>query len=163
MITIMGPGGRSDSESMSIDRLHLAAIYLLRHVRGQEDAAGVSTARLSALRTLADHGPLPVRELAEWERVRSPTMVQVVNDLERRGQVTKQADTADARVKLVSVTPAGIRVLRKEGDRVRRAISKALAVLTPEETVSVGECAEVLYQTLHSPPPERSDDSARAG
>jgi DNA-binding MarR family transcriptional regulator len=152
----------SEDESTSIDRLHLVAVYLLRHVRGQEDAAGVSTARLSALRTLADHGPLSVRELAEWERVRSPTMVQVVNDLERRRQVTKQAGQADARVKLVSITPAGMNVLLREAHRVRLAISEALAGLTPQETASVGKCVETLYRTLHRPP-ARVDGSARAG
>ena len=73
------------SNSELADRLHSAAIHLLRGVRREDAAAGLPPAQLSALSVVVFGGPLTVGALAEAEQVRSPTMTRIVTALQTRG------------------------------------------------------------------------------
>ena len=63
------------------DRLHSAAIHLLRRVRKQDEASGVGPAQLSALSVLVFAGPKTFGELAAAEQVKPPTMSRIVAGL----------------------------------------------------------------------------------
>jgi len=65
------------------DRLHSAAIHLLRRVRKQDEASGIGPAQLSALSVLVFAGPKTLGELAAAEQVKPPTMSRIVTGLER--------------------------------------------------------------------------------
>ena len=56
------------------DRLHSAAIHVLRRVRKQDAASGEGPARLSALSVLVFGGPMTLGQLAVAEQVKPPTM-----------------------------------------------------------------------------------------
>ncbi len=60
------------------DRLHSAAIHLLRRVRKQDAATGEGPARLSALSVLVFGGPMTLGQLAAAEQVKPPTMSRIV-------------------------------------------------------------------------------------
>ena len=64
---------------MVADRLHSAAIHLLRRVRQQDVATGEGPARLSALSVLVFGGPKTLGELAAAEQVKPPTMSRIVS------------------------------------------------------------------------------------
>ncbi|MGE0795788.1 MAG: MarR family winged helix-turn-helix transcriptional regulator [Acidimicrobiia bacterium] len=100
------------------DRLHSAALHLVRAVRTVDRAMGLSPARASALSVLVFGGPRTVGELAEAEGVRSPTMTALVSGLEADGFVRRVADRGDGRRVLVRATAKGSRVLRR--GRARR-------------------------------------------
>src|SRR5207253_1577300 len=80
------------------DRLHSAAIHLLRLVRREDTASGLTPARLSALSVLVFGGPRTVGELAAAEQVRSPTMSRLVAGMESDGLVERRPSTDDRRV-----------------------------------------------------------------
>ena len=65
------------------DRLHSAAIHLLRRFRKQDVATGEGPARLSALSVLVFGGPKTLGELAAAEQVKPPTMSRMVAGLAR--------------------------------------------------------------------------------
>src|SRR5258706_16333919 len=67
------------------DRLHSAAIHLLRRLRVEDKAMGLSGPRTSALSVIVIRGPVTMSALAEAEQVRRPTMTRLVDGLERRG------------------------------------------------------------------------------
>src|SRR5260221_13290974 len=69
------------------DRLHSAAIHLLRRLRVEDKAIGLSGPRTSALSVIVFRGPVTMSALAEAEQVRPPTMTRLVDGLERRGPV----------------------------------------------------------------------------
>jgi DNA-binding transcriptional ArsR family regulator len=69
------------------DRLHSAAIHLLRGLRKRDRESGIGPAQLSALSVLAFGGPRSLAELADAEQVRPPTMSRIVAALERAGLV----------------------------------------------------------------------------
>jgi DNA-binding MarR family transcriptional regulator len=102
------------------DLLHSAAIHLLRKVRAQDRGAGIGPAQLSALSVLVFGGPRSLKELAEAEQVRPPTMSRIVVGLERARLVRRKA-TDDKRRMLLEVTARGARILH-EGRRRRVAM-----------------------------------------
>ena len=89
------------------ERLHSAAIHLLRRLRAEDDASGLTAPRLSALSVLVFGGPRTVGELARAEQVRAPTISRLVAGLERDGLVRRERDPDDARVQRIRATRAG--------------------------------------------------------
>src|SRR4030095_3187123 len=81
--------------STAADRFHSAAIHALRYARREDEASGLSPARLSALSVLVFAGSKTIGELAAAEQVRPPTMSTIVDGLERDGLVKRAADRAD--------------------------------------------------------------------
>src|SRR5438034_1077083 len=72
------------------DRLHSAAIHLLRRLRVRDRESGVGPAQLSALSVLVLRGgPRSLGELAGVEQVRRPTMGRIVAGLVRGGLVRR--------------------------------------------------------------------------
>src|SRR3954467_2258933 len=77
------------------DRLHSAAIHLLRRLRRADTASGLPAPRLSALSVLVFGGPLTVSELAAAEQVRPPTMTRIIGALEAAGLAEREGDPKD--------------------------------------------------------------------
>ncbi len=105
------------------DRLHSAAIRLLRTLRRSDAATGVSAPRLSALSVVVFGGPISLRALAAAEQVRPPTMTRLVQALERGGLVRRRPDPEDGRGVLIEATRRGRTVLQQ--GRLRRVASLA--------------------------------------
>lgn len=126
------------------DRLHSAAIHLLRRLRTEDDAAGLSAPRLSALSVVVFGGPITLGDLAAAEQVRPPTITRLVRDLERDRLVRLRTDPADRRVRRVEATPKGRRLL-DDGRRRRVArLTAAVAALTPAEQRTLDTAAGLL-------------------
>src|SRR5436305_15150059 len=92
---------RAEQAMDTADRLHSAAIHLLRRLRVRDLASGIGPAQLSALSVLVFGGPRSLGELAEAEQVRPPTMSRIVEGLERAGLACRQATADGRRVRLV--------------------------------------------------------------
>ena len=97
------------------DRLHSAAIHVLRRLRVEDKAIGLSGPRASALSVIVFRGPIAMGALAEAEQVRPPTITRLVASLERVGLVRRVNDRRDGRVQLVEAMAAGKRLLQKGG------------------------------------------------
>jgi len=129
------------------DRLHSAAIHLLRRVRRSDPLTGVSAAQLSALSVLMG-GPRTLGEMAAAEQVRPPTMSTLVAEMERLGLVRRSRDPADARVARIEMTAKGRRVLAK-GRELRIAdIERRVRRLRPEQVASVREAVSIIEAML---------------
>jgi len=118
----MGRVSRGKSLEVA-DRLHSAAIHLLRRLRKRDLESGVGPAQLSALSVLVFAGPKTLGELAQAEQVRPPTMTRIVAGLQRGGLVRRERDSEDRRVVRVRATPKGVRVM--QGGRRRRVATLA--------------------------------------
>src|SRR5262245_23969907 len=122
-----------DRAEVVAEKLHSAAIHLLRRLRRQDPASGLTGPRLSALSVVGFAGPLTLGALAEAEQVRRPTMTRIVAALEEAGLVTRRPNPADGRAPLLQATPEGV-LLLEEG-RIRRTdeLSRDLAALPAED------------------------------
>lgn len=113
-----GRSRRRDPADVLADRLHTAAIHLLRRLRREDDAAGLSAPRLSALSVVVFGGPITIGALAAAEQVRAPTMSRLVAALEVQGLVRRVSDRTDHRIVRVEATARG-RALLQAGRRRR--------------------------------------------
>lgn len=133
------------------DKLHSAAIHLLRRLRAEDDASGLSATRLSALSVVVFAGPVALSDLAAAEQVRLPTISRLIKDLEREGLVRRVKTKDDARVQRVEATSKG-RKLLMEGRRRRVArLAADLAALSPAERRLLGEAAVLMEQVSGAP------------
>ena len=130
------------------DQLHSAAIHLLRQLRREDDASGLSAPRLSALSVVVFGGPLSLGDLARAEQVRPPTMTRIVTALEKDGLVTRAGDLRDRRLTLISATSKGQKILA--AGRARRVQKLAVAVdrLTKSELAQLQRGAELLQRVI---------------
>ena len=124
-----------DAEAVA-DQLHSAAIHLLRQLRKEDDASGLSAPRLSALSVVVFGGPLTLGELARAEQVKPPTMTRIVTGLEKEGLVKRKGDPRDRRLTHIEATPKGQKVLA--AGRARRVKKLANAVRRMEEKELAG-------------------------
>src|SRR6266540_2446749 len=115
------------------DRLHSAAIHLLRRLRVEDKAMGLSAPRASALSVIVFRGPVTMSALAEAEQVRPPTITRLVDGLERRGLVRRVSHAEDGRVQLVEATAAGKRLLQKGRARRVERLRGGIAHLGEED------------------------------
>jgi DNA-binding MarR family transcriptional regulator len=129
------------------DKLHSAAIHLLRRLRVRDRESGIGPAQLSALSVLVFGGPRSLGELADAEQVRAPTMSRIVAGLERAGLVKRHATEDGRRVRLVA-TPKGTRILWEGRKRRVESLAQALASLSEEEAQHLGKLTEVLQQVI---------------
>lgn len=148
-------GGSRASEELSdrqvADRLHSAAIHLLRRLRVEDSASGLSAPRLSALSVLVFGGPMPLTALAEAEQVRPPTMSRLVKELEADGLVSRKTDAKDRRVQRIKATAKGRRLLQRGRERRVDRLAAALAELLPEERAALARALPLL-ERLALPP-----------
>jgi DNA-binding MarR family transcriptional regulator len=145
------------------DLIHGAAIRLLRFVRREDVAAGLSAPQLSALSVLVYGGPQAIGALAAAEQVRPPTMSRLVDDLEQLGLAERVAKPGDRRVYQVRVTDAG-RALLEEGRRKRLArLVEILVGATSSELRALQSAAETIVRltdsTISSGTTEKSPSS----
>jgi DNA-binding MarR family transcriptional regulator len=132
------------------DRLHSAAIHLLRRVRKQDVATGEGPARLSALSVLVFGGPKTLKELAAAEQVKPPTMSRIVAGLRRSRLVEIRSDREDRRRMRIIATPKGTRLLEK-GRKLRiHYLAAQLERLTADELSRLGEAVEILRRLLET-------------
>ena len=126
------------------DRLHSAAINLLRRLRTNDTASGLTAPRMSALSVLVFGGPQTVGALAAAEQVRVPTMTRLVQGLEREGLVSCEVDPADRRRVIVRATTSGSRILRAGRVRRVRALAGKLAGVSAADLETLDRAVRVL-------------------
>ena len=130
------------------DRLHSAAIHLLRHARKRDVLAGTGPARLSALSVLVFAGPMPLGQLAAAEQVKAPTMSRIVTGLKRSGLAKIEVDAKDARRIRVTATAKGKRLLREAKARRVELVAKTLSSLQEPELGTLLRAAELVERAV---------------
>jgi DNA-binding MarR family transcriptional regulator len=130
------------------DRLHSAAIQLLRRLRVRDRESGVGPAQLSALSVLVlGGGPRSLGELAEAEQVRPPTMSRIVRGLVRAGLV-RRGTTEDGRRVRLEATAKGARILQEGRQRRVESLAEALVSLSDEDQEMLRASIEHLEKVI---------------
>ena len=126
------------------DRLHSASIHLLRRLRRQDDASGVTAPHLSALSVLVFGGSKTLGELAAAEQVRPPSMTRIVRNLEREGLVEREPHPGDRRAVHLRATDAGRRILEEGRARRVHSLAERLRALDPDELACLERAAGLI-------------------
>lgn len=121
------------------DHLRTAVSALVRNTRAADRLAPIPSA---ALDLIDQRGPMTTADLAASRGVRHQTMAATVKDLAGAGYLTARPDPADARKKVLALTPLGKSAI--DADRRQRVAILAAAV----ELTLDGEDRLVLAQSL---------------
>jgi DNA-binding MarR family transcriptional regulator len=133
-----------DEAEVIADRLHSAAIHLLRRLRREDATTGLSAPRLSALSVVVFGGPLTLGELANAEQVRPPTMTRLVSALEDEGLVAREADPDDKRLTRIRATQKGRTLLSRGRARRVAALTAEVRGLEPGERAELTRALGIL-------------------
>lgn len=143
-------GAKPPADAAEIaDRLHSAAIHLLRRLRRVDEAAGLSAPQLSALSVIVFGGPLRLGDLARAEQVRPPSMTRIVDDLVAGGLVRRDADSKDGRVIHLTAIAKGRRIMSEGRGRRVQMLADALKPLRAAEKRTLAEAVALLERTIH--------------
>ena len=77
-----------------------------------------------------------------------PTATRVLARLEELGLVDRAPDPVDRRSSLISVSPAGRTLLRRQRSRKDQFLARRLATLAPEEVATLDRAAAILERLL---------------
>ena len=132
------------SQTELADRLHSAAIHVLRRVAREDTASGLGGPALSALSVVVFGGPLSLGKLAEAEQVTPPTMTRTVQGLEARELVRREKDESDRRIVNIHATPKGVEVLQAARARRVAALASSLAGLGERDVRTLERAASLL-------------------
>ena len=138
----MAPKPSPKKTEQIADALHGAAIRLLRYVRKEDVASGITGAQLSVLSVLVFGGPQTLGSLAAAEQVRPPTMSQMIAALEERGLAIRRP--LDRRSIEVSVTEKGRRLLDAGRRRRLARLTNALSDLKPDDLQCLARAAQLI-------------------
>jgi DNA-binding MarR family transcriptional regulator len=134
--------------SDTADRLHSAAIHLLRRVRASDVETGLSPSRLSLLSVLVFGGPRTPSELAAAEQVRLPTISGLLAGLEAEGLVRRTPHPGDRRAVRITATAKGRRLLQRGRTRRLEHLAELLEPLSAAELATLAEAAVILESVL---------------
>jgi DNA-binding MarR family transcriptional regulator len=116
--------------------LELGALAATRH--------GLSRTAAATLTRLERSGPTRLTELASAEGVSQPTMSALVARLAGEELLSRGGDPQDARVVILTLTPAGADLLaRRRADRADR-LARALADLPPADAARITDALPAL-------------------
>ena len=136
--------GREGDGRAVAERLHGAAIKLIRRLRKSDEASGLAAPKLSALSVLVFGGPHTVKELAAAEQVRAPTMSRLLAELENAGLVQKSKDPEDRRIVRVQATTRGRNLLEAGKSRRLEVLAAQIRSLDVHERRSISTAVKLI-------------------
>lgn len=143
--------GASTSQTDLANRLHSAAIHLLRRVRQSDVLTGISPARLSALSVVGFGGPCTISDLANAEQVSLPSISRIVAALEQEGLVRREGDERDGRLVRIAATEKGLRILQEGRARRTGQLNDLLKQMTTAELEATAQAVAALERLLSGP------------
>ena len=105
---------------------------------------GFSRTAAATLNRLRDSGPTRLTELAAAEGVSQPSMSALVARLADRGLVQRGTDPQDARVVLLSLTPAGADLVAQRRAARAERLEQALGALSPSDVAAIADALPAL-------------------
>lgn len=131
------------------EELVLISVRLIRRLRGLDPSPALTRAEASALAVLVFGGQLTMGELARYEGVKAPTMTRQVQNLERRGLVRRQPDSADARINRIAVTASGRKLFLAGQKRLLTPLIELLGSFDRSELASLIAALPVLRKVAN--------------
>ena len=88
---------------------------------------GLTLARARTLFALSRRGPLTQKELAEELEIETPTLVRLLDAMEKQKLIERRSDEIDRRAKRIHMTPAGLQTF-EDVDAQAKAMRAEIAL-----------------------------------
>jgi MarR family transcriptional regulator, lower aerobic nicotinate degradation pathway regulator len=113
--------------------LNRAACAVRKMAEDELSPFGINPKHYGILATIASRGPLTQQSLGELIQIDRTTIVQLVDDLERKGAVVRGQTPGDRRSYALELTPEGKALLEKAGPRMLATQERFFEPLQPQE------------------------------
>jgi DNA-binding MarR family transcriptional regulator len=113
--------------------VRIAQLSVFQDVNIELGRVGITTAQYSVLCIAAENPGINQATLAEALMAKTPRMVLIIDDLERRGLLTRLPSTVDRRSHAIYLTDLGRKELRRFAQLVDRHERRMLARLRGED------------------------------
>jgi len=139
------PGTKTEVRSLNtyVKLLRAAEAVTTRVTRHLADS-GLTVSQFAVLEALHHLGPLCQRDIGKKILKSSGNITFVIDNLEKRGLVTRVRGTDDRRFFTVQLTSDGERLIMEVFPRHADAIVRELGVLTDEEQLELGRLCRKL-------------------
>ena len=143
-------GSRQDLEFRLTYRLVLTARLWMKLIdRILRMRAEQSRARWETMFAIAfAEGPVTTRSVSQHLRLRWPTLVRVLDELERDGLIERTDNPADGRSRLIRLSPRGREVLIQSREAVDPKRHEALEHLSDADLATCTELLDRVFQVL---------------
>jgi MarR family transcriptional regulator for hemolysin len=125
-----------------------AANEFQRAINDELSPQGITYRQCQVLGFLALEGPLPQCKLAEHMRIEPPTLVGILDRMERDGWICRQSDPGDGRRKLIHPEAAARPVWAKVVAAAKRVRKRAGRGLTASEMATLKRLLTSVQQNL---------------
>lgn len=124
-------------------QLRSVIVPLARQLR-QQAGGHLTATQSSVLGSVARHGPINISELARRERLSLAMISKIVAALEHAGLVSRRAEPADGRVRLIELSAHGRAWIHESRERRDRWLAERLGGLDPHSRATVAAAVAVL-------------------
>jgi DNA-binding MarR family transcriptional regulator len=131
--------------------LRVSIGLLLRRMRQTRTVGELTLPESSALTRLDRGGPATASALAKLEQISPQSMGATLGALEAKGLIERSPDPGDGRRAVLSVTEAGLRLIRDKRNARTEQFAKALsAEFTPAEIQLLAAASPLLERLAES-------------
>ena len=131
--------------------LRVSIGLLLRRLRQTRSDGELTLPESSALTRLDRGGPATASALAKLEQISPQSMGATLGALEAKGLIERRPDPGDGRRAVLSVTDAGLRLLRDKRNARTERLAKALSAgFTPAEIQLLAAASPLLERLAES-------------
>ena len=122
-----------------------------RRLSQQLQTMGLADTDFRVLEALLHKGPLPVNVIGPKVHLNPGSISVAVDRLHTRGFVLRVEDETDRRVRTVSLTPMGRRIITKAYEQHAALIHELFAPLTPPEKAELERLLKTLGRAAKTP------------
>ena len=144
--------GRNSAPNEVAGALRVSIGLLVRRLRQAKADGDLTLPESTALARLDRGGPTTSAALSKVEQISPQSMGATLSGLENRGFIERRPDPADGRRILLSLTEAGMKVLRNQRDagteRMARVLSREFSSPELEQLMDAAQLIERLAQNL---------------
>jgi DNA-binding MarR family transcriptional regulator len=130
--------------------LRVALLRAARRVRAERSDEDVTVTQFAVLAYLERHGPSTPGAIAEFERVRPPSITRTLTALEGLRLAERVPHPDDRRQLLVRLTPAGRDAVLATRSRREAWLARRIAALGPDEQALLAAATDVLRRIADS-------------
>jgi DNA-binding MarR family transcriptional regulator len=141
----------SDEETLG-HWVKLAFMTMRREIEAAFRTSGMTVTQWRALGVLLNEPDATHSDLMRHLELEAPSVTSLVDGMERKGWVKRTRSTEDARVKRLSLTPRGRRLIEDAHEAMAPIEERMAATLTASEQATLRRLLRTLIEGMHKSP-----------
>jgi DNA-binding MarR family transcriptional regulator len=130
----------------------LAFVTMRREMEASLRKSGMTVTQWRALGVLFHKAVVTHSELVRQLEIEAPSVTSLVNGMERKGWVTRERSTSDARVKKLHLTPLGRRMIEGAQEAMAPIERRMAATLTENERSALKRLMRTMIEGMRELP-----------